>query len=216
MDINFKWQRNFSTFDAVREEFLVHPFDTVNDYDSPYDAFVDIFNEETIKVIVVEINRYAHQIIEQPNCKVSIPWLSAAEKFNPRKKPSQLHRPLVYEDTIHRPPVYEHTIHRWKSPQKETLLAELSPGVRGRYSSLEHPASKISSLPYSPLKTSTIGRNFYNVLIPQEWKQFVLRVGGQRQEKCSANCRMTISYPLQVVASSEDPSMLESLLLHVQ
>ncbi|GBP74399.1 PiggyBac transposable element-derived protein 4 [Eumeta japonica] len=33
-DVNFKWQRDFTAFTAVREEFFVHPVGAVKDYDS--------------------------------------------------------------------------------------------------------------------------------------------------------------------------------------
>ncbi|GBP56725.1 hypothetical protein EVAR_58174_1 [Eumeta japonica] len=61
-DVNFKWQRDFTAFTAVREEFFVHPVGAVKDYDSPYDAFIDIFDVDIMKEIVIETNRYAHQI----------------------------------------------------------------------------------------------------------------------------------------------------------
>ncbi|GBP70854.1 PiggyBac transposable element-derived protein 4 [Eumeta japonica] len=64
-DVNFKWQQDFTAFTAVREEFLVHPVGAVKDYDSPYDAFVDIFDEGIMKEIVVETNRYAHRVIDE-------------------------------------------------------------------------------------------------------------------------------------------------------
>ncbi|GBP79719.1 hypothetical protein EVAR_34844_1 [Eumeta japonica] len=61
-DVNFKWQRDFTAFTAVREEFFVHPVGAVKDYDSPYDAFIDIFDVDIMKEIVIETNRYAQQI----------------------------------------------------------------------------------------------------------------------------------------------------------
>ncbi|GBP20170.1 hypothetical protein EVAR_5601_1 [Eumeta japonica] len=48
-DINFKWRRNFTIFNAVREEFLVHTVGGVKYYDSPYDAFIDIFDAHIMK-----------------------------------------------------------------------------------------------------------------------------------------------------------------------
>ncbi|GBP29192.1 PiggyBac transposable element-derived protein 4 [Eumeta japonica] len=68
-DVNFKWQRDFTAFTAVREEFLVHPVGAVKDYDSPYDAFIDIFDVDIMKEIVIETNRYAHQIMINNRCR---------------------------------------------------------------------------------------------------------------------------------------------------
>ncbi|GBP88011.1 hypothetical protein EVAR_60016_1 [Eumeta japonica] len=48
-DVNLKWGRNFATFDAVREEFLVHLVGGMKYYDSPYDPIIDIFDEEIMK-----------------------------------------------------------------------------------------------------------------------------------------------------------------------
>ncbi|GBP92552.1 hypothetical protein EVAR_68452_1 [Eumeta japonica] len=48
-DVSFKWQRDFTEFTALREEFLVHPVSAVKDYDSPYDAFIDIFDYDIMK-----------------------------------------------------------------------------------------------------------------------------------------------------------------------
>ncbi|GBP70243.1 hypothetical protein EVAR_7510_1 [Eumeta japonica] len=68
-DVNFKWQRDFTAFTAVREEFFVHPVGAVKDYDSPYDAFIDIFDDDIMKEIVIETNRYAHQIMINNRCR---------------------------------------------------------------------------------------------------------------------------------------------------
>ncbi|GBP74999.1 hypothetical protein EVAR_82417_1 [Eumeta japonica] len=70
-DVNFKWQRDFTAFTAVREEFLVHPVGAVKDYDSPYDAFI-IFDVDIMKEIVIETNRYAHQVIDKAKAVVYI------------------------------------------------------------------------------------------------------------------------------------------------
>ncbi|GBP23984.1 hypothetical protein EVAR_17624_1 [Eumeta japonica] len=67
-DVNFKWQRDFTAFTAVRESF-VHPVGAVKDYDSPYDAFIDIFDVDIMKEIVIETNRYAHQIMINNRCR---------------------------------------------------------------------------------------------------------------------------------------------------
>ncbi|GBP13125.1 hypothetical protein EVAR_93091_1 [Eumeta japonica] len=71
-DVNFKWQRDFTAFTAVREEFFVHPVGAVKDYDSPYDAFIDIFDVDIMKEIVIETNRYAHQVIDKAKAVVYI------------------------------------------------------------------------------------------------------------------------------------------------
>ncbi|GBP12107.1 hypothetical protein EVAR_5931_1 [Eumeta japonica] len=58
-DVNFKWQRDFTAFTAVRS--FLSTVGAVKDYDSPYDAFIDIFDVDIMKEIVIETNRYAHQ-----------------------------------------------------------------------------------------------------------------------------------------------------------
>ncbi|GBP71824.1 hypothetical protein EVAR_80155_1 [Eumeta japonica] len=44
------------------EKSFVHPVGAAKDYDSPYDAFIDIFDVDIMKEIVIETNRYAHQV----------------------------------------------------------------------------------------------------------------------------------------------------------
>ncbi|GBP89096.1 PiggyBac transposable element-derived protein 4 [Eumeta japonica] len=63
-NIKFEWQEDFSTFGGM-EEFLVQPTGAVRSYDSPYDAFVDIFDKSIMTEIVTETNRYAQQIIDK-------------------------------------------------------------------------------------------------------------------------------------------------------
>ncbi|GBP16254.1 PiggyBac transposable element-derived protein 4 [Eumeta japonica] len=71
-DVNFKWQRDFTAFTAVREEFFVHPVGAVKDYDSPYEAFIYIFDDDIMKEIVIETNRYAHQVRKKNNNEESV------------------------------------------------------------------------------------------------------------------------------------------------
>ncbi|XP_022831449.1 piggyBac transposable element-derived protein 4-like isoform X2 [Spodoptera litura] len=61
---SFKWEEDFGLFRAVREDFSGPTPGSVKDYDSPYDAFTDIWDEEIIRLIVTETNRYAHQVID--------------------------------------------------------------------------------------------------------------------------------------------------------
>ncbi|GBP87035.1 hypothetical protein EVAR_65510_1 [Eumeta japonica] len=59
-DISFKWQRDFTAFTAVREEFLVHPV-----VQCRIMILLDIFDDDIMKEIVIETNRYAHQVIDK-------------------------------------------------------------------------------------------------------------------------------------------------------
>lgn len=60
----FKWVSDFDSFRAVREEFSGPTPGPVKEYDSPYDAFTDIWDKDIIQLIVSETNRYAQQTIE--------------------------------------------------------------------------------------------------------------------------------------------------------
>ncbi|GBP66116.1 hypothetical protein EVAR_51285_1 [Eumeta japonica] len=59
---------NFTTFNAIRDEFLVHPVDGVKYYDSPYDAFIDIFREEIMKRLMMELEGgHRNSVIKRRN-----------------------------------------------------------------------------------------------------------------------------------------------------
>ncbi|GBP34904.1 PiggyBac transposable element-derived protein 4 [Eumeta japonica] len=64
-DVSFKWQRDSTAFTAVREEFLVHPVGAVKNYCSLNDDFINIFNNDIMKEIFIETNRYAHRVINK-------------------------------------------------------------------------------------------------------------------------------------------------------
>ncbi|GBP05208.1 hypothetical protein EVAR_76682_1 [Eumeta japonica] len=55
-----------------KRRVFVHPVGAVKDYDSPYDAFIDIFDVDIMKEIVIETNRYAHQVIDKAKAVVYI------------------------------------------------------------------------------------------------------------------------------------------------
>ncbi|GBO99927.1 Trypsin 3A1 [Eumeta japonica] len=61
-----------SEYSDEEKSFFVHPVNGVKYYDYSYDAFIDIFDEEVMKVIVDETNRYAHQVINKAKAAVKV------------------------------------------------------------------------------------------------------------------------------------------------
>ncbi|XP_075990167.1 uncharacterized protein LOC142985807 [Anticarsia gemmatalis] len=63
MSTSFDWVEGFENFRGVPENFSGPTPGPVRDYDSPYDAFTDIWDKSIIERIVTETNRYAQQTI---------------------------------------------------------------------------------------------------------------------------------------------------------
>ncbi|CAG5029771.1 unnamed protein product [Parnassius apollo] len=62
---DFVWQSNFDTFGGVPEDFSGPTPGPITDYDTPYEAFTDIWSTSFMEYIVQETNRYASQEIEK-------------------------------------------------------------------------------------------------------------------------------------------------------
>ncbi|XP_063899181.1 piggyBac transposable element-derived protein 4 [Helicoverpa armigera] len=60
----FTWSPDFDSFRGVRGEFSGPTPGPIKDYETPYDAFTDIWDEDIVRLIATETNRYAHQTIE--------------------------------------------------------------------------------------------------------------------------------------------------------
>ncbi|XP_075975371.1 uncharacterized protein LOC142976054 [Anticarsia gemmatalis] len=63
MSTSFDWVEGFESFRGVPENFSGPTPGLVRGYDSPYDAFTDIWDKSIIELIVTETNRYAQQTI---------------------------------------------------------------------------------------------------------------------------------------------------------
>ncbi|RVE53465.1 hypothetical protein evm_001835 [Chilo suppressalis] len=61
---SFVWQQDFESFRGVPEVFSGPSPGPLKDYDSPYDAFTDIWSNDTMELITAETNRYARQTID--------------------------------------------------------------------------------------------------------------------------------------------------------
>lgn len=62
---SYEWSENFDLFSGVSETFSGPPPGPIKNYDTPYDAFTDIWSEDIINLIVIETNRYAEQTIDR-------------------------------------------------------------------------------------------------------------------------------------------------------
>lgn len=61
---NFDWQEGFDSFRGVPEVFSGPTPGPLKDYDTPYDAFRDIWSGDIMELIALETNRYARQTID--------------------------------------------------------------------------------------------------------------------------------------------------------
>ncbi|KAL0879784.1 hypothetical protein ABMA27_003495 [Loxostege sticticalis] len=77
---DFNWQTDFDTFGGVPETFSGPTPGAIKDYDTPYEAFTDIWSTDIMKHITKETNRYAKPVIE------------AATAAGTLKPTSRLHR----------------------------------------------------------------------------------------------------------------------------
>lgn len=66
---DFTWVQGFDSFTGIPEVFSGPTPGPIKDYDSPYDAFTDIWDKSIIELIVLETNRYAKQTIENLEAK---------------------------------------------------------------------------------------------------------------------------------------------------
>ncbi|XP_045507967.1 piggyBac transposable element-derived protein 4-like isoform X1 [Colias croceus] len=60
----FHWQANFDSFGGVPETFSGPTPGAIKDYDTPYEAFTDIWSRDIMELICKETNRYAKQVVD--------------------------------------------------------------------------------------------------------------------------------------------------------
>lgn len=65
VSVDFTWQSNFDTFRGMPEDFSGPAPGPIKDYDTPHDAFTDIWSRDIMEHIVLETNRYAKQVINE-------------------------------------------------------------------------------------------------------------------------------------------------------
>lgn len=65
MNVDFNWDSSYATFRGAPETFSGPTPGPVDDYDTPYDAFVAIWDEDIMGKIAVETNRHARQTIDE-------------------------------------------------------------------------------------------------------------------------------------------------------
>lgn len=61
---DFNWRADFDTFQGVPEDFSGPSPGPIKDYNTPYEAFTDIWSKDIIEHIVIETNRYGRQMID--------------------------------------------------------------------------------------------------------------------------------------------------------